>query len=160
MSCGRRVDVGAVDLDDTGMAFVSVTRLRVRSLRYLPTVALHTWRSRRQLKGTPGFVGGYLASGPKLTLWTVTVWQDEISMRAYRNAASHLKAMPKLIASCDEAAVVHLTSDDPTPPEPAEVAERMKLGRPSKLHHPSPAHAAGDTWPDGKVPLKGPALRP
>jgi hypothetical protein len=140
------------------MAFVSVTRLRPRSLRFLPGVALHTWRSRRQLRRAPGFLGGYLASGPHLTLWTVTVWQDEAAMRAYRNAAPHLKAMPKLIGWCDEAAVVHWTADDSAIPSPAEAAERMKGGRLSKVRHPSPGHAAGDPWPDGKVPLKGPAL--
>ena len=142
------------------MAFVPVTRLRLWSLRPIPTITFHTWRSRQQVQGTPGFVGGYLASGPKLTLWTMTVWQDEHSMRAYRNAASHLEAMPKLIACCDEAAAVQWTSDDPASPQPAEVAERMKSGRTSKRNHTSLAHAAGETWPDGRVPLKGPALRP
>jgi len=81
-------------------------------------------------------------------------------MRAYRNGAAHLKAMPKLMASCDEAAVVHWTSDTNDVPQPPEVAERMRQGRTSKLRHPSAAHTAGNTWPDGKVPLKGPVLRP
>jgi hypothetical protein len=142
------------------MAFVSVTRLRPRGLRFVPSVTLHTWRSRRQLKGARGFIGGYLASGPKLALWTVTVWTDEAAMRGYRNASPHLKAMPKLIDSCDEAAVVHWTSDDAFIPPPSEVAERMREGRTSKLRHPTPEHAAGSTWPDGKVPLRGPALHP
>jgi hypothetical protein len=43
-------------------------------------------------------------------------------------------------------------------PEPAEVAERMRAGRTSKLRHPSEAHAAGEAWPDGKVPVRGPGL--
>ena len=142
------------------MAFISITRLRPRSFRYFPGIALDTWRSRRQLRGTRGFIGGYLASGPGLALWTVTVWEDEASMRAYRNTAPHLKAMPKLIGACDEAAVVHWTSEAPAIPSPAEAAERMRQGRTSKLRHPSPEHAAGQTWPDGKVPRKGPRLAP
>jgi hypothetical protein len=142
------------------MAFVSITRLRPRSLRFLPGVLLHTWRSRRQLRGAPGFIGGYLATGPGKALWTVTVWHDEAAMRAYRNAAPHLEAMPKLIGWCDEAAVVHWMSDGCAIPTPDEAAERMKGGRLSKVRHPSPAHAAGHAWPDGKVPLKGPALLP
>ena len=140
------------------MAFVSVTRLRVRGFRFLPTIALHTWRSRRQLRGAEGFIGGYLATGPRLTLWTVTVWANEAAMRAYRNAAPHLKAMPKLIRACDEAAVVHWTSGDGAVPSPAEAAERMKAGRLSKVRHPSADHLAGEAWADGEVPARGPGL--
>jgi hypothetical protein len=140
------------------MVYVSVTRLRVRSFRFLPVIGFHTWRSWRQLRTTEGFIGGYLASGPGLALWTVTVWTDEAAMRSYRNSPPHLKAMPRLIGSCDEAAVAHWTSEDPTLPSPAEAAERMKQGRTSKLRHPSVEHAAGKTWPDLKVPLKGPRL--
>ena len=142
------------------MTFVSVTRLRPRSLRFLPTIAFHTWRSRRQLKRTKGFIGGYLGAGPKFALWTVTVWTDEASMRAYRNASSHLKAMPKLVESCAEASVVHWSTDNTLIPSPSEVAERMKQGRTSKLRYPTPQHAAGCPWPDGKVPFKGPGLNP
>jgi heme-degrading monooxygenase HmoA len=143
------------------MAFVSVTRLRPRNVRALLLVALYTWRSRRQLRGAPGFLGGYLASSrPKLALWTITVWSDEASMRAFRNAAPHLKAMPKLIDACDEAAVAHWTTDSIAVPTPEEAADRLAAGRVSKLRHPSAAHAAGITWPDRYVPVKGPVLSP
>lgn len=140
------------------MAFISVTRLRPRGLRFIPIIALHTWRSRRQLRQAPGFLGGFLGLGPHLTLWTVTAWTDEESMRAFRNAASHLSAMPALIGSCDEAALVHWQSEDPTPPAPAEAANKMVQGRTSKLSYPSAAHAAGDPWPDRKVPSRGLSL--
>lgn len=142
------------------MAFVSVTRLRPRSFRFLPVVAFHTWRSRRQIKGAKGFVGGYLGAGPKFALWTVTVWTDEAAMRAFRDASAHLKAMPKLIESCAEASLVHWAADGDSVPSPAEAAERMKHGRTSKLRHPTPEHAAGNPSPDGKVPFKGPTLNP
>lgn len=143
------------------MPFASVTRLRPRNLRGLAVVALHTWRSKRQLKGQPGFLGGYLAtSRPKLALWTVTVWNDEPSMRAFRNASPHLKAMPALLDSCDEAAVVNWIIDDDSFPPPDEAAAKMKQGRISKVRRPSAAHAAGETWPDSKVPAKGLNLIP
>lgn len=142
------------------MAFVSVTRLRPRSLRFLPAVAFHTWRSRSQVKRAEGFLGGYLASGPKLALWTVTVWADEAAMMAYRNGSPHLKAMPKLIGSCDEASVVHWKAENASVPSPDEAAERMRQGRTSKVRYPSRAQRAGNPWPDGKVPVKGPGLQP
>jgi hypothetical protein len=139
------------------MAFVSVTRLRPRSVRFLPLIGLHTWRSWKQLRRAAGFLGGYLATGPRLALWTVTVWTDEASMRAYRNASPHLKAMPRLLGSCDEASVVHWETDYPSGPTPTEAAEKMKQGRTSKVRHPTPAHAAGNTWPDCTVPREGPS---
>jgi len=142
------------------MSFVSVTRLRPRSVRFLPMVILYSWLSKKQLRRASGFIGGYLASGPKFALWTVTVWADERSMRNYRNANAHVKAMPKLIHSCDEAAVVHWVQDAAVIPEPSEAAARMKFGRLSKVKHPSPAHVAGDCWPDGIVPRVGPRLAP
>lgn len=144
-----------------GMPFVSVTRLKPRSIRFLPTVVLHTFRSRRQLRGMQGFIGGYLAtSGPGLAFWTITVWDDEQCMMAFRNTEAHKAAMPKLIGSCDEAAVAHWVTDSARPPSPAEASERLRHGRTSKVRYPSPAHAKGDTWPDCKVPMEGPRLRP
>lgn len=143
------------------MAFVSVTRLRPRGFRFLPAIAFHTWRSARQIRRASGFIEGYLASGPKLTLWTVTLWTDEASMLAYRNISHHLKAMPKLIGACDEAAVVHWVAAQMQLPAPEEAANRMREeGRLSKVRYPSSAHLAGQSWPDARVPLKGPQLRP
>lgn len=140
------------------MAFASVTRLRARSFRFLPTILLHTWRTKRQLRQSGGFLGGYLATGPGLALWTVTLWEDEISMLAFRNAQAHLRAMPDLIGSCDEASYAHWTSATGNIPDPGEAAERLRQGRTSKLRFPSPAHASGETWPDRKVPREGASL--
>lgn len=142
------------------MAFVSVTRLRPRGPHLLPFVAFHTWRSADQVKRAAGFLGGYLASGPRLTLWTVTVWTDEDAMRGYRNAAPHLRAMPGLMRWCDEAAVVHWITDDVAPPSPDEAARAMGQGRTSRLKRPSAAHAAGEPWPDRKAPRRGVSLSP
>ena len=140
------------------MAFISVTRLRARGIRFLPTIILHTLRSRKQLREAPGFIGGYLATSPQWAFWTVTVWTDEESMKAYRNSGFHLRAMPKLIGACDEAAVAHWTSDHLVTPEPDEVARQIESGRTSKVRHPSAAHAAGHCWPDRRVPRRGPSL--
>lgn len=69
--------------------------------------------------------------------------------------------MPKLLDVCDEAAVAHWEIKDQTIPPPTEAAVRMKdEGRISKVRHPSAAHFARMTWPDGKVPVRGPQLSP
>ncbi|HEX2100124.1 MAG TPA: DUF3291 domain-containing protein, partial [Candidatus Synoicihabitans sp.] len=140
---------------------VSITRLRLRSARFLPGFAWHTWLSTRQVRRSPGFLGGYLAGGPGLAFWTVTVWTDQEAMRAFRSAGAHLSAMRKLIDWCDEAAVTHW--DQPLTESPSAETASARLrgeGRLSKVRHPSPAHAAGQTWPDGKVPRPARALVP
>jgi hypothetical protein len=95
-----------------------------------------------------------------MALWTVTVWADREATRAYRNTAEHLRAMPVLVNACDEAAVAHWFTEDTALPSPAAAAAALKQGgRTSKVRRPSPQHAAGDTVPDGKAPVRGPSLR-
>jgi hypothetical protein len=130
------------------MPFVSVTRLRLRAARLLPAFAFRTWRSTRQLKRAPGFLGGTATAGAGLAFWTATVWTDEAAMRAYRNADAHMRAMPKLIDWCDEASMTHWVQDDDTVPGYAEMERRMIAGgRLSKVRHPSAEHAAGRMTP-------------
>ncbi len=140
------------------MTFVSVTRLKPRNLLHLPSIAIHTWRSRAQIETAPGFRGGYLATGPGFALWTVTLWTDEAAMATFRAAGAHRRAMPSLARSCSEASITHWVADGESPPSPEEAAVRMQQGRTSRVRRPSPAHAAGDPWPDRRVPVRGPTL--
>ena len=123
------------------MVFVSITRLRVRSWRFMPAFAAHTLRTNFQVKRAEGFAGGGLLPDRKLTFWTMTLWQDQAAMRAYITTGAHLKAMPKLLEWCDEASVVHWTQDEPNLPSWNEADHRMRAeGRVSKVRHPSAAH--------------------
>ena len=115
------------------MPFVSVTRLRLRGARYLPAFALHSWRSARQLPRTPGFLAGRLASGSGRAYWTVTVWESEAAMRAYRGAGAHRGAMPRLLDWCDEAAVAHWAQPAAELPPLDEAARRLRESM-AKLH--------------------------
>jgi hypothetical protein len=124
------------------MIFVSITRLRLRSIRFLPGFLLYASGSLRQCKRVPGFGGGALLADRQQPYWTMTLWADQSAMRAYIASGAHLKAMPKLRHWCDEASVVHWTQDDATPPAWPAAAERMRAtGRTSKVDHPSPDHA-------------------
>ena len=124
------------------MPFISITRLRIRSIRFLPGFVLHTLRSLRQVRSATGFRNGGLLPDRSLTFWTMTAWDTEESMRCYMTAGSHKKAMPKLMDWCDEASVVHWEQSQAVLPSWAEADQRMRAeGRASKVRKPSPQHA-------------------
>lgn len=124
------------------MPFVSVTRLRIRSIRFLPAFALDFIRTNRQVRTAPGFRRGSLLADRGLAFWTLTAWDTEDSMRRYMLSGSHRTAMPRLLEGCDEASVVHWTQPDDALPSWDEADRRMREdGRPSKVRNPSPRHA-------------------
>lgn len=124
------------------MIFVSLTRLRIRSVRFLPFFALHAFRSNRQVRQAPGFLHGALLPDRHWTFWTMTAWDSEQSMRAFMVSGDHKKAMPHLLHWCDEASVAHWTQPEATLPTWSEADQRMReTGRSSKVLHPSPHHA-------------------
>jgi heme-degrading monooxygenase HmoA len=148
------------------MPFISLTRLRIRSIRFMPFFALHAWRSIRQIKRAPGFLTGALLPDKDRTFWTMTAWDSEENMRSFMISGSHKAAMPHLVEWCDEASVTHWTEPDtphpiPNTPHPiphapsetpdprpqtlpswSEADQRMRSsGRASKIKHPSPNHA-------------------
>ncbi len=125
------------------MPLISVTRLRVRSFLYLPGFLSDTFQSMRQVQRSPGFLGGRLLVNSGYVFWTITAWQDESAMNAYRTRGAHRRAMPKLLNWCDEAAVVHWNQESPEIPDWQEAQQHMaERGRPSKVNHPSAVQAS------------------
>jgi hypothetical protein len=123
------------------MAFISITRLRMRSVWYLAPFLWETMKITRQAQRTSGFLGGKLLRERNGAFWTVTAWEDGSAMNAFRTQGAHGGAMPKLLDWCDEAAVVHWSQLTDALPSWQEAHYRMmKDGRPSKVKHPSPAH--------------------
>jgi hypothetical protein len=120
------------------LTLVSITRLRVRSLRYLPAFLLGALRSAREAKNAPGSLAVSVLSDANLAFWTRTLWTDERSMRAFMLAPAHRAVMPKLLQWCDEAAVAHWLQESLAPPPWEEVHRRLQNeGRISKVDHPS-----------------------
>ena len=64
------------------MPFVSVTRLRLRSVRFLPGFAWHNLRTLKQVKAAPGFRGGSVLADRRWAFWTLTAWDSREAMRA------------------------------------------------------------------------------
>ena len=125
------------------MAFISVRRLRVRSFIYLPQLFWDTFPSVRQVERSSGFLGGRLLVNAKNVFWTVTAWNDQAAMNAYRTSGAHRRVMPKLLNWCDEADVVHWTQESSEIPLWQEVHRRMvEEGKPSKVNHPSSDQAS------------------
>src|SRR3982074_1304833 len=98
------------------MPFISITRLRIRSLRFLPSFALNFLRTLQQVRNDAGVRGGSLLADRTWTFWTVTAWDSQASMRVYMTTGSHKVAMPHLLDWCDEASVVHWEQADETLP--------------------------------------------
>lgn len=143
------------------MPATSITRLRLRKLRFLPAFLYRAHLAQRQAAASDGFLGGYLAISRRLAFWTITVWQDVESMHAYRRAGAHLRVMPKLFRWCDEAAVATAFDMAAEPPSAAEAAQRLgRDGRLVKVRFPTEAHRSGLAWPDGSIPRPSQTIRP
>jgi hypothetical protein len=124
------------------MPFISVTRLRIRSVRFMPSFAMHTLRSIQQVKKTPGFQGGSVLVDRRWTFWTMTTWDCQDSMRQFMTQGPHRAAMPNLLDWCDEASVVHWDQPEDGLPAWIEADQRMREGgRPSKVNFPTSGHA-------------------
>ena len=124
------------------MVFVSLTRLRLRSIRFVPIFFLDASRSQTQVKRAKGFLDGRLLPDRSWTFWTMTSWDSEASMRAYMTSGAHKKAMPKLMRWCDEASVAHWEQAEAELPTWTEADRRMReTGRASKVLYPSAEHA-------------------
>jgi hypothetical protein len=141
------------------MPAISITRLELRGLRFLPSFFLHTSRSQKQLIGSPGYLGGGTMFESLRAYWTVTAWDSVDAMRAFRNAGAHMAAMRRLIDICCAAAYAHWEQDSADVPPPAEVHRRMLAeGKLSKVRHPSAlqqdGRAATEKVPKGYRPAK------
>jgi Domain of unknown function (DUF3291) len=133
---------GADGRDYESMPFISITRLRIRSIRFLPMFLVYALRSRRQAMSTIGFQGGSLLNDRNWTFWTMTAWDSQESMRGFMTTGPHRAAMPRLLDWCDEASVVHWDQAETALPSWNEADQRMRAnGRVSKVRNPSPEHA-------------------
>jgi hypothetical protein len=144
------------------MAWVSVTRLRLRSAWFLPGFFFHAFRSQRQVQRADGYIAGKVLPDHDRAFWTLTAWESRPKMLAYMTSGAHKQAMPRLLDWCDEASVTGWEQPESQLPEWEEADRKMRTeGRPSKVRHPSEAQlrskpAAVDYRPprtSGSVPV-------
>ena len=120
------------------MPVVSITRLRVRSWRYLLPFIFYALRASRQAKNAEGNIAVSLLRDTQNTYWTRTLWTTEAAMRAFMLAGPHGQVMRRLLDWCDEAALVRWEQESPQEPDWPEAHRRLQAdGRRSKVYHPS-----------------------
>lgn len=125
------------------MPLVAITRLRVRSWRYLPLFFAQTLRAAIRAKGAEGNLAVSVMRDAHKTYWTRTVWSNDQAMRAFLWSHRHRQLLRRLAEWCDEAAVVHWTQESPEAPSWETAHERMLLdGQPARVTHPSETQRA------------------
>ena len=127
---------------------VSITRLRVRSIGFMPLFTLHAMRSAAQTMKSEGIVDFSTRVEDPFTHWTKTVWKDEPSMKSFRNSGAHQLAMRILSEICSEASYTRWQQETPDIPDWEQAHESMlKNGKLSKLKQPSTFHLEGNAAP-------------
>ena len=127
------------------MAFMTVNRVRIRTIWIIPVFALVICKIYRQARRAPGCLGLRIYRTRGLAVWTVTAWVDEASMLAFRDSGPHGRARPKKPHWFNEAAIAHWQQKTAKLPTRGEAAERLReLGRLSNVRFPSPAQAMGE----------------
>ncbi len=128
------------------MAIAAITRLRLRKLYFLPLLLLGAFRSRRQALASDGCLAADMRMLGARVFWTRTLWRDASAMRDFMRSGAHRAVMPRLIDWCDEACLVDWERN--SLPDWSEAEARMRSsGRLSRVRHPSPAQARGETVP-------------
>ena len=139
----------------------SVTRLRVKSGWYMPGFFWKTFLAQRQVARAPGFLGGRLLVDKHRTFWTLSVWESEKAMKAFRGAGPHAKVMPRLVEWCDEASYAHWSIPDASVPTWQEAYEHLVgEGRLSRVARPSADHKARHFPAPRLQPLIGQDVNP
>ncbi len=139
----------------------SVTRLRVRSIRNLPAFLWMTFLAQRQIIHAPGFLGGRLLIDNLHTYWTLTAWESEKAMKAFRGSGPHARVMPRLVEWCDEAAYTHWIAADNSIPEWLEAYDHLVSdGRLSRVARPSRDHVSRHFPKPRLQPMIGQNLKP
>jgi heme-degrading monooxygenase HmoA len=130
------------------MPFVSITRLKVKSILYLISFMRANEASAKELAASAGFLGGKELVDKGFTFWTLTIWEDQAKMKAFRNSVAHRNAMQKLPVWCSEAAYFHWTQEQAILPE-WDIASVKLIGEGTvtKVRNPSSRQVANSFPP-------------
>jgi len=129
------------------MPIAAVTRLRLRSLRFLPAHLFYAIRALRQARRSDGCLAADVRQLGLRVFWTRTLWRDHRVLRDFMVSGAHRAVLPKLQLWCDEASLADWESE--SLPDWGEAETKMRrTGRVSRVQYPSPAQARRETLPD------------
>ena len=131
--------------------FISITRLRLRRWWSVPAFLWWSKLSMKQAGKSQGFISGATLADRRRAYWTLTAWESEAAMKAYRGSGAHKAVMPKLARWCDEASVVHYEADEL--PSWEEAWQKIQKGRFTPVEKPSEAHQHKRIDPPRTKPL-------
>src|SRR5664279_2860668 len=132
------------------MVFISATRLKVKSIVYLISFIKANEASVKQLNITNGFLGGKELIDKGLTFWTLTMWNNELSMKYFRNSLAHKRAMHKLPFWCNEASYLHWLQQEEKLPDWETIHSKiLSEGQTTKVRTPS-ANQLSKNYPEIK----------
>ncbi len=123
------------------MFYVSVTRLKLKSFVYLLPFLFHTEQIVKQIRVSENFLQGQLMATHNLSMWTMTLWASEESVREFYLSGSHQLVMGKISEWTSEAVHInHPTNLDQLPPWTEVTQLLANQGHFVHLTHPSENH--------------------
>jgi hypothetical protein len=132
------------------MSYVcALTRLKLRSIVFLPQFLWLSLRCIFQGQRTDGLLyGAVIIEWPK-TFYTITIWSQKRDMLKYLGRDAHLNSMPRLPKWCCEAGVTHFQCNQGIVPSDAELKTRLRNGKVSHVLFPSADHYK-NSWNESK----------
>jgi heme-degrading monooxygenase HmoA len=90
--------------------FISITYIKVRSIRKMPLFMKHVSRINRQLRQSEGIIDSRLRGGFARN-YTLTAWESKAAMQRFRKQGAHLDAMRAISHVSNEYASCHYEAD-------------------------------------------------
>jgi hypothetical protein len=86
------------------MPYLSMTRLKLRSPRYLPSFLIYNSQIVEEIRVSHGFLKGKQSATLNLSMWTATLWNSYVDLQRFYRTGSHAKVMSQIDMWSSEAA--------------------------------------------------------
>jgi hypothetical protein len=113
-------------------------------MRFLLPFARCSFRCWRQARNAAGNLGVRLRKTRGLRFWTLTFWENESALKAYRDILMRGKVMPRARHWFDENSAAHWEQESMEMPGWEDAASLLKVhGHLSEVDHPSESQKSG-----------------
>lgn len=123
------------------MAYLSLTRLRLKHVGYLIPYLIDSAKIVREIIHSDGFIAGKVLAAPNLSMWTATLWSSKQASKAFHTKGSHGKIMSRFSSISTEAANVSVETSYARLPRWDYIAKLLtESGKFHQLESPSSDH--------------------